>query len=632
MTVEGQAAAEGGTKLKDFLTEKLVTKVLFIDDGFYRLEHMEPTSDEQIALWTAVLGDDEAQQVISDEGVVDSTDLSGDKVSGFLKRPEGDPLRRLAEESDYVESYKGKTRQIQFVMKYLDSLGVEVERCDPDNWEAKLHGASIVFLDWQLESAGDGSRAKKIAMEIHRQGGAVRPMIVLISSYSEIKEKAREFSQESGLISGLFDAMPKEWLSDEPKIDLQMTILCAHLEKGYVVQNFVEAISSRTKDAADAFVNKIRNLTLSDYANLQSLALKEEGHPLGDYLTQLLAGVWIDTLFQGELREPLKSLDKEDFETLPALVEPSDVLYDLYNAAIFDTHIGEFKPHPHADEPRADQGVRLAPSLGDIVVEQEGEKASKVYMVINPQCDLAESPRHTRRIDDDLSLLLVPGDLCPVGMSERSQPKETANTPCFMVDGAKVRIHWHGKKQVAIPYSKFSEWLAEKPRDRRARMRTSFALSLQTAVRSELARIGLPVPPPMYERIELKVRYASAGNWTGDAAPQRLGRLLMARNAKFDRLVLPHEFLTGLCCKIQEGIAVLADSPKSGDAEKAAEIRQALSNPYELQRLAMPFQLRGKNETFLAGAVLVCRESNAPVSNLDRRLVICLMMPDGENP
>jgi hypothetical protein len=65
-----------------------------------------------------------------------------------------------------------------------------------------------------------------------------------------VNDRARQFSQESGLISGLFEAMPKEWLSDQAKIDLQMTILCSHLEKGHVVQNFVDVVSKHTQDGA----------------------------------------------------------------------------------------------------------------------------------------------------------------------------------------------------------------------------------------------------------------------------------------------------------------------------------------------------------------------------------------------
>jgi hypothetical protein len=634
MTALAQVAAESGPKLKEFLAAKSVRKVLFIDDGFEPLEQIEPTVEEQNELWTAIEADNEALSTASAEGLSQSEALTGDVIAAFLNRTENDPLRRLAETSPYVVSHRNKTQLLRGAIEYLVSLGTTVLTSGRDDWEEKLDDVSIVFLDWRLGPESEGSdpiqQAMQVASKIHGGQSSARPMIVLISSERNVKEKARQFSQESGLISGLFDAMPKEWLSDQANVDLQMTILCAHLEKGHVVQNFVDAVSNRTKDAADTFVSKIRNLTLSDYANLQHFALREDGHPLGDYLIQLLAGVWIDTLFRGELREPLRALDKADFESLPSLVEPSEVLNDLYNAAVFDTHISNFERHPHAAEPQIGQAKRLALSLGDIVVEQENRMASKVYMVINPQCDLAESPRDKRRIDDCLSVLLVPGELRPVGAPECSQSNETAKTPCYIVDGAKFRIHWYGKKQVAIPYIEFPEWLDKKPRERKARMRTTFALSVQAAVRSQLTRIGLPVAPPMYAPIEAEVRYARMGQWAGMAEPLTLRRLFMDGDSTPDQVVLTHEYMTRLCKVVQEGIGPLAASGEQGDAEKAATIKRALADPAKLEELARPFPVPDNPQKFLGGAVVVCRKGKPPRPDHDKRLIVCLMLPDKE--
>jgi len=628
-------AAENEPKLKEFLAAKSVRKVLFIDDGFDLLEKMEPTGQEQNDLWTAIEADGVALGIATEGGLSGPDCLTGEMIAKLLERLDGDPLRRLAEDSSYVVDFRSKTQEIQAAIDYLKSLGLTVVTSGENDWRGQLEGVNIVFLDWRLGQEINQSdaieRAKATAKEIHKDRGPARPMIVLMSSDPSVKDHARSFSQESGLLPGLFDAMPKSWLQDCASVDLQMTVLCEHLQKGHVVQNFVDEVSRRANDAVVTLISAIQKLTLSDYANLQHFALKNEGHPLGDYLTELLAGVWVDALFQGPLREQLKALDTEDFESMPALMEPSEAVNELYNAAMFDTHVDDFGQHPQALMPEPGKATRLALALGDIVVEQEGTTVSKVYMVINPQCDLAESPRHKRRIDDDLSILLVPGELRPVGTPERTERKETADTPYFAVDGAKGRIQWDGKKQIAVPYTKMPEWLTEKTRKRKARMRPTFALALQTEVRSELARVGLPVPPPMYESIEVKMRLARMGAWNGEAKSLRLGRLLMARDSKADQLVLPHKFLTELCGFVQEGVKALASSGKNGDPEKAGKIEQALADPAELQRLAKPFPMSNSNKvTFLGEAVLVCRESKAPSNNFDRRHIVCLMLPDTE--
>lgn len=633
MTAEEQTATETAPKLRKFLADKSVRKVLFIDDGFDLLELMEPTVEEQDDLWATIEADDRAFDAASAQGLSGADDLSGEIISKLREHPDGDPLRRLAEASSYVVNHESKVQEIRFVIDYLKSLGLQVDTCGQDDWQNRLSDVNIVFLDWKLGQEADThaaiTRAVNAAKGIHKDRRRDRPMIVLISSDPSVQDHARKFSQESGLISGLFDAMPKGCLQDRTSIDLQMTLLSAHLEKGHIVQNFVDAVSNRTQEAAAAFVSKIRNLTLSDYANLQHFALRNEGHPLGDYLTELLAGVWIDELFQGPIREPLRALDKEDFESLPALMNPSDVVNELYNAAIFDTHIDDFQPHPHADEPQPGQKARLALSLGDIVVEREVETGSKVYMVINPQCDLAESPRHKRRpIDDDLSVLLLPGTLRPVGAPERTERKETADTPYFATDGAKGRIQWDAKKQIAVPYSEFAEWLAEKQRARKARMRTTFALALQTAVHSELTRVGLPVPPPMYQEVEATIRHASMGTWTGDSAPVKLGQLLMTRDSRSDQVVLTREHLIEIWGIVRIGVGKLAKSENPKDRANAAKIEEALADPAEIQRFARPFPVSDGGEKFFCQAVYVCRKSREPKSGFNRSYIACLILPD----
>lgn len=620
-------------KLKEFLAAHAVERVLFIDDGFEPLEQVEPTQEEQEELWTAIEADPAAFPVASREGLTQPSDLNGGRIAELLVRPEADVLRQLAEQASYVVEHASKTKQILFAIDYLRSLGVTVLTCGREGWLDQLEGVSIVFLDWRLGPEPNHIKAieeaSKVAAQISEETRPNRPMIVLISSDPAVKEAARSFSRHSGLLLGLFDAIPKEWLQDRSGVDLQLTVLAEHLQKGHVVQAFFDAVHSRTTEAIISFIDKIRGLTLSDYANLQNLALKRDGHPLGDYLAELLAGVWVDALFQGQLREQLRALNKENFESLPALTSPSEGLTNLYMASGFDTHVGDFEPHPQAQTLLQGEarGERLSIALGDVIVETEGEKPSKAYVIINPQCDLAESPRHQRRIDDDLSVLLVPGVLQPVGTRDRAERKDTADTPFFATDGMKNRIRWEGKKQIAVAYADLPKWLATKSRRRKARMRPMFALALQNAIRSDLSRVGLPAPPPMYQIMDVQIRRAKLGTWVGEPVGVSQGRLLMARDAKEDRIVFTHAFLTSICQAVASGVEALAASTKPKDKENATKIADALADPAELSRLVKPFAVSDGGVSFLGGAVIVCR--TIP-KGLDRKVIICLSVPESE--
>ncbi|UXN67935.1 hypothetical protein N8A98_02455 (plasmid) [Devosia neptuniae] len=630
-------------------------------------------------------------------------------ISDLVERDAEDPLRQLAEGSEYVVSHVSKTVQIRGAIPELEKLGVAVVTSGREGWQDKLEGVNVVFLDWRLGQEGDRDAAIEAAVQTAKaiRSNSGGTMIVLMSSDPTVKSHARDFSERSGLIAGLFDAMPKAWLKDSAGLKLQMVVLGEHLKKGRVVQEFVDAVSGRAVDAIGSFLSSLRNLTLSDYANLQHFALKHDGHPLGDYLNELLAGVWVDALFQGPLRENLRALDREDFESLPSLMEPSGALTSLYNAAVFDLHVGGFAEHPHAamakakadvvneatgpvaaapvgeptpaatppvggpnlqppllaDEPAGSgrseerqvvesiefkatghQGVaddlpgtalegnaegkpRLSLSLGDVILETDGVK-SRAYIVINPQCDLAESPLYKRQIDDEHSIFLVPGAIVPLDTAERAARKETADTPFFHVGDVKGRVHWDGKKQLSVPYGEFSAWMDQKARRRAARMRAPYALALQTAVHSDLTRVGLPAPPPLFEPMTIEVYKARMGQWIGDTQTREQGRLLMARASDSDHMTLTQAFLSETIDWIMEGLAALEGSDNGKDVANAAKIRAVLDNPHELQKISKPFKVEDSEVVLLGGAIRVGR--TLPKTGFDRKLMVFLALPQPE--
>jgi hypothetical protein len=627
-----EVASENGPKLQTYLEGRKVSRILFIDDAFDPLDAVEPTQEEREELWSALLNldDDEATIFLGNNRVSQAEDLTAQKILELLSTPES-PARTAVEESSFVVEHRSKEQSLRFAISYLQSLGIEVLTAGRDQWRDKLAGVNIVFLDWRLgpESniASAMANATDTAREIH--GSADRPMIVLISSDPSVKEQARSFSLASGLIAGLFDAMPKTWIADQVGVDLQMTVLGEHLQKGYVVQGFIDAISARATDAIGTFIRTVQGLTLSDYANLQHFSLKKDGHPLGEYVAELLAGAWGDALFQGTLRDQLNELDRADFESLPSLGAPSTSLTDLYNSAVFDTHVGDLGPHPHLEAGAALERPLL--SLGDVFVETENNEPIRAYIVMNPQCDLAESPRENRKIDDDLSVLLVPGTFHEISTPERTERKELSDTPFFKPAGGKAqRIHWEPTKIISVPYTEFVRWVAAPVRQRRARMRPMYALALQRSVGSQLTRVGLSAAPPLHETLKVTMRPAFGGTWNGDAVTIDQGRLVMSRHTKGDQIVLTPEFVVSLTETVRDGVVKLRASNKAGDSSNADAIATALSDPSELQKIIRPFVAPDKTVSLLGGAVKICRESHVPKPSFDRKHIVCISIPDAE--
>lgn len=615
------------------LASRSVRKVLFIDDGFEPLGQVEPTGEEQQDLWTAIEADAAAFGEAQAFGLKGPEDLIGERIAKLDAGAAGAAVQVVAAASPYVIGHVEKTSQLRTAIDHLRQLGLEVLTAGRDTWRDQLAGVSVVFLDWRLGPEADQiaavAAAVKTAKEIHDCES--RPLIVLISSDPSVKSHAGQFSRQSGLLHGLFDAMPKAWLRDPGNVELQITMLTEHLRRGYLVQDFVNAISHRATGAITEFIETLMGLGLSDYANLQHFALEREGQPLGDYMTKLLSGLWADVLFRGPLRKSLDALDSENFEMLPALATPSEGLAELYHKAVFDTHIGDFGPHPQADM-AADKDQQAGPerlmlALGDIVVESDGTAPTRAHVVLNPQCDLVESPRHKRKIDNGLSILLAPGTLRPVAAEDRTARKDAPDTAFFAVDGAKHRIAWEGKKLQAIPYADFPAWLQARSGRRRARMRQPFALALQNAVLSDLGRVGLPVPPPLYEPVTVRVRRAEGGRWKDEPTEYQQGRLLMVRDASADQIVFTHSFLTELFGMVQAGLAVLKGNGAK-DAENASAVAAAIANAAELKRFVRPFPLKGGVVRLLGGAVQVCLETAIPTSGFERKLLVCVSLVD----
>ncbi|MGE8130056.1 hypothetical protein ACQKQD_24050 [Methylobacterium sp. NPDC080182] len=604
------------------LKARKIETVLFIDDGFDPLSQQEPSREQQDEIWAIVQADELALNAALQLGVEDAGHFTAEMVEQTLSGP-AEALRPVLESSSYVVEYRSKGSALTAVVEYLRRLNIEVRTHGVNDWRDHIEGVQLVFLDWRLGPDRDPASmhvASTAAREIHKRPN--RPYLVLISSDPGVKNASVAFSEASGLVCGMFDAMPKAWLANEVDVTLNLTVILDLYAAGDAVQSFVEALRTHADTAVQSFLKRIERLTVSDYANLQHLALRKDGHPLGDYLTELFAGLWTDTLFQGELKSQLVELDKQDFGSLPALTGPSDALADLYNSAVFDTHVGALAPHPHAS---ADDQTRLQLSLGDVLVERKEGKVVRAYTILNPQCDLAESPRGSRRIPDDLSILLVPGDIEAIDHAQRTERREAGDTPFLKVDGVAKRVHWSGRSIENVPYAGFADWLS-KDRERIARMRPVHGLALQRTVFAELTRVGLPNPPPIHDPVGITLSRAVFGKWSkeGDSTGQQ-GRFVMARDSKGDRIVFTHSFLVEIASALRQGLDEATSRRndwKGKDEAALTVVGSSLGDPAEWRRLSQPFPLPDGGLKLFGDGLLVCTKK--PTEGMSRKLLVCV--------
>jgi hypothetical protein len=533
-----------------------------------------------------------------------------------------EPLAGVLRSSAYVVSHESKRQVLAFAIDYLQSLNVDVRTSGRDGWEEKMEGVQIVFLDWRLgadDDPGAVETAAVTARRIHEQ--PQKPLIVLISSNPALPDHSESFRDTSGLIPGLFDTMPKSYLRDQMGVDLHLASLCELVQAGHVVQDFVHQLKASATDSMAAFARAIDRLTLSDYANLQHFALKKDGHPLGDYLTNLFAGLWADTLFQGAVRAHLAQLDAQAFEMLPVVGRPTQALADLYSSAMFDTHVGDFTRHPHAEAPAEGAAERLLLTMGDIIVETTEAGSARAYMIASPQCDLAESPRHSRRVQEGQTVVLIPGELVRIDAESRGSRRDLPDSPFFVIDGQPFRVQWDTKALLTVPYSEFAQWLAGANRQRRARMRPLYALALQHSMTADLARVGLPSPPPMYQPMDITFRGYTDGSYDEHGVVTTQGRFVMARGSEEDQLILDREMLNRIKESVVQGMARLEASQNDKDKEAHAKLADRFGAG-AWEELAKPIAMPKTAKKFMGDSVVVCRQGKEP--DKARNLLACV--------
>ncbi len=362
----------------------------------------------------------------------------------------------------------------------------------------------VVFLDYRL--GGDNktqavAHARKTAEQIvaiHMtadESGSVAStasasFLMLMSADSVEEKKQEEFRSETGLHRSLFEFANKSDLSDGPKIAFRMKRLKGTLGTRQSVHVLASSLGRASRQMAESFDKAMKTLGIEDIAYLQRIALKKDGHPLGDYLVWLfseLAGQIVST--SDVVDVPREALNRVSFDDLiPLRYEPTVEVAEMYRAAISEPIKKGWCFHPHDPE-------RTIPHLhfGDVWIH---ENKRDVLMVLNAACDLAFAPGQKRKADSELSILLLPGTLIPIH-SQHVEGLEEPKIELFEYDEKGFRITWRYKRVISVKHKDILRDFESTYRPI-ARLRGIYAIEIQQAFASHATRIGTPNTPPVF--------------------------------------------------------------------------------------------------------------------------------------
>lgn len=493
------------TAIAALFAEKQFSSITLVDDVFDPLT-VEAISQDRIAQFFAEVEQDDA--LVSELvkiGVRARTSRELSSADLQLIDSNTEALDKLKEHArTLLADIKAKRADLAEIKANLTELQVGVTEAGIATAVSDVT-CKVYLLDYYLGPVNEGSvqAAVDCARRIYDGHPESKPIIVLMSSGKLTQEAVRDFRKRSRLLGGMFQFISKEKLKDKDSFRRKMVAVAKSLPVAHLIEALIQSVEDSLDSVKNEFAERIRDLSLEDYIYVQEVA-GVDGHPFGDYL------LW---LFNADLRR--RVFENEDVESkqravdaLPMLnvpprqLMPSPSLAEMYKTALFRDMPPSVQPHPQSPE----RDPLLA--LGDIFVNSQRE----LYMVLNPECDLAFSPSSgDRPFPRNKSITLIPGDLQPL---HKTLAKENEGKPRtdFFVQGHEVyRIVWDTKRVITKQYGSMNEWLRENQLIRACRLRLMYSLQVQNAYAADFSRIGPPIAPPIFDpvRIELFIPNAA---------------------------------------------------------------------------------------------------------------------------
>ena len=612
------------------LSQKSIKRVIVVDDGFDRPSRSDLAHNELADFWHDLeLNSEQVNMLKSILGSMPASeeDIDDAGVAAIYDQRESLGPLQLTFDKHLKTPLSIKHGHLDPLVEELDKLGLEVVRIGT-TLPADPGQAQLIFLDYYLGAPGEEASVEKSRATVRSlltlyPLGSEKPLVVLMSSHDDAKMLADDFRTRTGIVGGMFYFLPESDLTNRVKLLLDLDMLAMALPDGHRIQKFIDTTESKMEAAVNEFLTDIKRLNIDDYVYIQRLSLQADGHPLGDYLLWLYSAYFGHLLFEHALSTDRRELDELTFEDwVPSQVVPSTQLTAMYHAALFDTTVVPLGPHPRWTKTRdagippdeqagvsTGEGEELPVtqdvtsnvaenSIGDdskgddmtsaevpLPTSYDAAEAAKalpyfntgdiflkadpfeLLMVCNPACDLEFTPDGKRLPKLEDSIMFIPGQLEKLG---EPRGNSTLPTELFKYNQESYRILWQPKQLRATPYRDVEKWLSDQSFIRVARLRMPFSLEIQHYFANQLTRVGVPVPPPFYQPLQVALyrRGTDANRGEVTIAETEKGAFVVTTNSGEEKCV----FTVGLVRALQRVIGEISNEdplPLGGDLEES---------------------------------------------------------------
>lgn len=492
------------TELATLLETTGIRRAVVIDDVFDEVPRTDELSDDS---WTVFFDDlnERGRQLLLDlysgydKASLDELRQSQEFVSLVWEHREELPAAALF--GEYENTHTREKQQLDDLVTRLQKFGLACKAMGR-NLDEAIKDADLIVVDLFLgfqQSEGDMNRAVRRVEELIRGRTETPPLVILMSRSPRLLELKNDFRDSSGLLSSTFRVVSKSDLVVPGVLDTLLRRLANHYEDAKRVAKFVHAWDTGLARARQDFIEVLRRLDLSDFAQIRSLLLEFEGQKLGEYILDVVDGVLRHEIEGGDATiSAALELNNVNLTKYPAphLVGTPD-LQALVHRMVFI--------HPSRLRLSKDtHGLRL--QFGDLLRwrnEDRTEFTNEVSLVITPACDLVR--RGAKRV------ALLSGRLESLGPENWSYRDRPVKTAIVILAGEERKwIRWDLKDVKTLNWNEIETSIEQGGLARVGRFRELYAIAIQQMALADFGRIGPPADLPAVFSVEVTLFYVNA--------------------------------------------------------------------------------------------------------------------------
>lgn len=501
------------TTLAELLAEKEILRALVVDDAYDPLPRAADLTID-VDEWTNFFDDLEDADAAIIRGFapeyddLPTTELPANNSFVAALWQNRDSLRPELINPVFARYDADMATDLAYVdalVAELQGLGLQVETAGR-NFQQQAAAVDLIVIDLFLGSVQDADAIaeskSKLRQVIDLRRGRP-PLVILMSRSGRLEEKREEFRDSTGLLASGFRIVRKVDLRTDGKFARLLRRLAFHRSDSARLAAFMDAWQLGISDATVRTVGLMRTLDLPDYAQIQQLLLSEEGEPTGSYIVDVF-----DRVLQHEIEREAAIINAAielneitSSEYPPPYVVGSPDLQQLVYRSLFQ----------NAERLRL-TGPAGGVAFGDILrpVPRPGDPPlpspiadvgpGHVLAVLTPACDLQRGG--AKRV------LLLVGELRPLGARDWSYADDPVRTPVIELDATRHWIKWDLKHIDTISHEVLGASLAaDGGLALVGRLRESHALELQQKMLSAMGRVGLPALMPATFAMQVQVAY-----------------------------------------------------------------------------------------------------------------------------